>query len=352
MHGTTNLKQLAQSLGLSQTTVSRALNGYPEVKESTRKRVRQAAQRLNYSPNARARGLATGRAMAISHVIPSGNHHATANPVFADFLAGASGCYSQHGYDVVLTSIEDEDEQRAYRQIAASGRFDGIIIQLPRVKDSRIPVLNAIGIPFVVHGRSSGIDLNYNWVDVNNKSSFKDATNLLLDLGHRRIALLNGPESLDFAVRRQAGYVEALTERGLTPDPALIRNAEMTEHFGHREGRNFLQGANPPTAFVVSSKLTGMGVRRALDERGLRMGRDVSIVTHDDVISYLTAPDAIPQFTATRSSVREAGRLVAEMLISTLNEPTRRPENVLLKTELVIGQSTGPCRQPQGPAGD
>jgi len=338
----TNLKQLAKALGLSETTVSRALNGYPEVKEETRMRVREAARRLGYSPNTRARALALGRAMAIGHVIPVWTEHEMVNPIFGDFVTGASSCYSGHGYDMVLTRINNDDEEQAYRRLVSSGRLDGIIVHGPRLGDTRIPLLNALGIPFVVHGRASGIDEPYNWVDINNRKSFERATDMLLDLGHRRIALLNGLETMDFAMRRRQGYVEALSNRGINPDPALMRSAEMSEFYGYRETAAMLQSPDPPTAILVSSKLSGMGARRALDEQGLKMGRDVSIVTHDDMVSYLTDPDGVPLFTATRSSVREAGRLVAEMLVAIINRPDDQPKSLLLEAELVIGHSTGP----------
>lgn len=340
----TNLKQLSKALGLSQTTVSRALNGYPEVKEATRLRVQEAARRLNYSPDSRARGLATGRAMAIGHVIPVWTEHEMVNPIFGDFVAGASQCYSRHGYDMLLTRVEDDDEEQAYQQLASKGRLDGIIVHGPRLEDGRIALLNSLGIPFVVHGRSSGVSEPYSWVDVNNKRSFRRATELLLDLGHRRIALINGLERMDFAVRRREGYAEALAGRGIRPDPNLMRSAEMTEHYGHRETRMMLQGRNPPTAILVSSLISGLGVRRAIEEQGLRMGHDISVVTHDDMISYLTDPDGVPVFTATRSSVREAGRISAELLMSILGQPGSGPRNALLESELVVGQSTGPCR--------
>ena len=340
----TNLKQLSKALGLSQTTVSRALNGYPEVKEATRLRVQEAARRLNYSPDSRARGLATGRAMTIGHVIPVWTEHEMVNPIFGDFVAGASQCYSRHGYDMLLTRVEDDDEEQAYQQLASKGRLDGIIVHGPRLNDSRIALLNSLGIPFVVHGRSSGITEPYSWVDVNNRRSFKRATELLLDLGHKRIALINGLEGMDFAVRRRNGYMEALSERGIEPDPELMRSAEMTEYFGHRETRAMLQSTNPPTSILVSSSISGLGVRRAIEEQGLRMGHDVSVVSHDDMISYLTDPDDVPVFTATRSSVREAGRISAELLMSILGQPGTVPRNVLLESELVVGQSTGPCR--------
>ena len=113
-----NLKQLSQILGLSPTTVSRALNGYPEVKEATRKRVEDAARQHHYIPNTRAQGLATGCSMAIGHVIPVSNTHEMVNPIFADFIAGAGEIYLENSYDMRLSIVPDDDEERAYRQIA------------------------------------------------------------------------------------------------------------------------------------------------------------------------------------------------------------------------------------------
>ena len=108
-----NLKELARKLDLSPTTVSRALNGYPEVNEATRERVATAARRYNYKPNTRAIRLATGRAMAVGHVIPLATRHEIVNPVFADFIAGAGEVYSRMGYDMVLSIVPDDDEARA-----------------------------------------------------------------------------------------------------------------------------------------------------------------------------------------------------------------------------------------------
>ncbi|MHC0052986.1 substrate-binding domain-containing protein [Actibacterium sp. D379-3] len=339
-----NLKQLAETLGLSQTTVSRALNGYPEVSEATRKRVEAAALAYDYRPNMRARSLATGRAMAIGHVIPISTKHEMVNPVFADFIAGAGECYARAGYEMHLTVVNDADEARTYRQIASKRNVDGIIVHAPQVNDPRIALLRDIGLPFVVHGRASGEDGPYSWLDINNRRAFSRATGFLLDLGHRRIALINGLEHMDFALRRRDGYGRALAKRGLAPDPALMTSAEMTETNGHHAARAMLAQGDPPTAFVVSSIISAMGVRRAIEERGLKMGRDVSVVTHDDDLSYFRNSDGVdvPMFTATRSSVRAAGGLTAEMLLSLIETPQAVPLTRLLEADLTLGRSTGP----------
>lgn len=336
-----NLKQLSEQLGLSQTTVSRALNGYPEVSEDTRLRVVDAARRYDYRPNVKAKGLATGRAMAIGTIIPISTKHEIVNPIFADFLAGAGESYSAAGYDMVLSVVSDMDEQRAYREMKARGKVDGVIVHSPRIDDPRIPLLNKIGLPFVVHGRSTDASLPYSWLDVNNRRAFLRATEFLLDLGHRRIALINGLENLDFAIRRRNGYLDALAARGVAADPALMRSEEMTEAYGYRSASAMLAGPDAPTAFLTASLISALGVRRAIEGRGLRLARDVSVVTYDDELSYLRNGDDIPIFTASRSSVREAGRRAANMLIDIVVNGGA-PRHELMEAELMLGQSTGP----------
>ncbi len=338
-----NLKELATKLGLSPTTVSRALNGYPEVNEDTRERVMAAAQRYNYSPNTRAIRLATGRALAVGHVIPIATRHEIVNPVFADFIAGAGEIYSRQGYDMLLSVVPDDDEDRTYRMLKSRGSVDGVIVHAPRLNDPRIAMLADIGIPFVVHGRATGTHIPYSWLDVNNRRAFLRATEFLLDLGHRRIGLVNGLEFMDFAIRRRNGYLEALAARNITPDSSLMFSDEMSESAGYRAAQAMLAAADPPTAFLVSSMISGMGVRRAVEAARLVVGRDISIIIHDDDLSYLPNGTDVPIFTATRSSVREAGRLVAEMLIDLINDPSPSPRERLLEAELIIGQSTGPA---------
>ena len=340
-----NLRQLSNELGLSQTTVSRALNGYPEVSEATRQKVLAAAKTHNYQPDARARSLATGRSKAIGHVIPQSTKHEMVNVVFSDFIAGAGETYRLHGYDLVMSIVSDDDEVQAYRTLARKRNVDGVIVHAPLQQDPRIELLHELQLPFVVHGRSSEVACDYNWLDVNNGRAIERATNFLVDLGHRRIALVNGLERMDFALRRRAGYLASLTAHSVKADPALMRSAEMTEPYGYSSAREMLGQPDPPTAFIASSIVVAMGIRRAIEERGLTLGRDVSVICFDDMISYFPNGDREPIFTATRSSVRAAGRRCAEMLISAIERPGTSPTHELWEAELVLGLSTGPVPQ-------
>ena len=339
-----NLRELSLKLGLSQTTVSRALNGYPEVSESTRLKVIAAAQAHNYLPDARARSLATGRAKAIGHVIPQSTKHEMVNVVFSDFIAGAGETYERHGYDLVMSMVSDSAEDQAYRNLARKRNVDGVIVHGPIQDDPRIALLQKLNLPFVVHGRSSLVTAEYSWLDVNNKRAIERAAEFLIDLGHHRIALINGLERMDFALRRRSGFVSALTAHGITPDTTLMRSAEMTEPHGYDSASQMLDTSDPPSAFIASSIVVAMGVRRAIEERGLVMGQDVSIICYDDMVSYFPNGDGEPIFTATRSSVRAAGRRCAEMLLAQIETPDQPAQQELWEVELVVGGSTGPAQ--------
>lgn len=336
------LKELARLLGLSATTVSRALNGYPEVGAETRARVLEAAARHGYEPNVTARRLATGRALAIGHVIPLAEHQMI-NPIFADFIAGAGEVYSAAGYDMLLSVVPEPEEPSAYAQMAAQNKVDGVIVHAPKVHDGRVEMLRRLGLPFVMHGRDGREAPDYPFLDIDNRRAFRRATEHLLGLGHRRIALVNGLEAMSFAHRRRHGYLEALRAAGLAPDPQLMRTREMREPYGHAAAAEMLRLPDPPTAFLTASIIVAFGVLRAVREAGLEPGRDVSIATHDDVLSHFSLDGAPPVFTATRSSIRAAGRRCAEILLDLIAAPHRPPVQELWQAELIPGPSTGPA---------
>ena len=146
------LKDLADRLGLSQTTVSRALNGYPEVNEATRRRVLDAARHFEYRPNPSARRLATGRAGAVGAVLQT-DRNLLLDPHYVEFLAGLGEALAQHEIDIVLSPARG-DESASYRKIAAGTRVDALVLSSPVIEDPRIPMLAKLGMPFILHGRT------------------------------------------------------------------------------------------------------------------------------------------------------------------------------------------------------
>jgi len=339
-----NLKQLADHLKLSPTTVSRALNGYPEVSEKTRNRVLAAAEANHYHPSHHATRLAKGKAHVIAHVVPL-SVHTMINPHFSDFIAGAGLTYAKAGYDMMLRVVMESEEEAVYRSFAKDGRVDGVIVHGPRVGDTRIALLQDLGLPFVVHGRTMADDADYSWLDVNNFRAFERATNFLLDLGHQKIALVNGFEDMVFAARRRDGYLKALKDAGIPIDPEIMFSSEMVEPQGYQALKKVLKQAKAPTAILLSSILPALGAVRAIHEAGLVPGKDVSLVVFDDQLSFLQNSGDIPMFTSLRSSIHDAGTRVAEMLLSKINQPDSGFCHELWEAEFVLGSST--ARPPQ-----
>lgn len=335
-----NLKELAASLGLSQTTVSRALNGYPEVNEATRQRVSEAATREGYRPNASARRLATGRAGAVGIVYTTSEGY---GPHTSEFLAGLGARLADDEIDVLVSTADTlEDELNAYRRAAQSKKVDCIILHSPRPDDVRVALLSELGLPFVLHGRTDAA-ARIAWLDIDNHAVSEVAALHLVDRGHRHVALLNGPRGFTFAAHREAGFRAALAARGMAPDPRLMAEGLFSDDIGFRLMQRMLALTPRPTAVLAGSMMTALGALRAIRAAGLELTRDVSMVAHDDVFPYLSAETMVPAMSTTRSSIRKAGRRIAELALEVLGG--RPPETIqeLWPVDLVLRQSTGPA---------
>ncbi|PWW01343.1 LacI family transcriptional regulator [Hoeflea marina] len=337
-----NLRELARLLDLSQTTVSRALNGYPEVNEDTRQRVLQAVRMTGYRPNRAAQRLATGRTNSIGLVMPTGAGRDT-DLHFAEFLSGLSEVAVGNDVQLVINPSRIEDEEATFRRLAAGGSVDAVYLSYIRRSDPRIALLKSLSLPFVVHGREIDGVLDYPLLDIDNAGAFADATRLLLQLGHRRFAFLNAADHLSFAIARHQGAAEALSAAGLALDPALVQNSPMTEEHGYRGMMRLLDQAEPPTAVLCSSVILSLGAVRAVNERGLRLGRELSLIAHDDVFPYLKAENFSTPLTTTRSSIRQAGIRIAERLIGEVAGIAADPQQEIWKADLIVRASTGPA---------
>ena len=333
------LKDLAEHLGLSQTTVSRALNGYPEVNEATRLRVAETAARLGYRPNASALRLATGRSGAVGLVLRGADE---LGPHMSEFLAGMGGRMGTEEIDIIVTTVDSHAEElAAYRRIAASQKVDAIVLHSPALRDERAEMLLDLKIPFVLHGRTN-IGQPVAWLDIDNTGAVERATSHLLDLGHRRIALLNGLKGRTFSEHREIGYFAALSARGVPFDPALMGNSVFTDEIAFRLAQAMLELRPRPTAFLAGSMMTALGVFRAIRQAGLELGRDVSMIAHDDVFPYLNADNMYPTMSTTRSSIRQAGLRIAELILQILGGKPVEDVHELWPVELVLRESSGP----------
>jgi LacI family transcriptional regulator len=341
-----NLKEFAKSIGMSQTTVSRALSGYPEVKQETRQRILKLANELGYHPNRSAAGLATGRAGAVGIVLREGRGF---DPNTTEFMAGLGSRLETRQIDILITVVEDrEGELVAYQRLAASKRVDAVILHTPTIDDTRMDFLKRLNMPFIVHGRG-GEGVDFPWIDIDNFGAIYRATSYLLDIGHRSIGMINGGKGDVFAEHREQGYRRALREKNIPVRDELLVNGAFIDDVGYRSMQDFLSLQQPPTAVLAGSMMTALGVMRAVRSAGLQLGRDISLIAHDDVFNYINADNMVPTVSTTRSSMREAGVRIGDILLQLLAGRDVSSHSEVWPVELVLRESTAPpALQPAG----
>ena len=337
-----SLKEIAKTLGLSITTVSRALNGYPEVSEKTRSLVMAAAKAGGYSPNPQARSLVTGKMDAVGIIYPISRND-LGDPAFLDTIASLAVRLDQEDMDLVITSAVAGDELRAYRRMLSRRRVDGLIVAQTQVHDSRLEFLQEQKFPFVAYGRSASCE-HYPWFDVDNRAGLKLAVDRLLSFGHRRIALISASTTLNFSVQRRAGYLDGLAGAAIAVDPAYIIDDVFDRRSGYSAMQQLLALDQRPTAVIVDNNLGGIGVMRALLDAGVVAGRDLSVIIYDGL-----PPDTLVDTTVTSVIQPEPGKVgqqLAEMMLALLagEDPSRL--QVLWQPEIQVGTSDGPCPLP------
>ena len=335
------LKHIAAELGLSPATVSRALNGFPEVNARTRARVEDMAKAMNYRPNQIAQKLVTGRSGMIGMVLRSAID-VSCDPTFYEVMSGLSNRLAQHDIDLVFHASSSDDPVAPYRRLVAKNTLDGFILNAPAEDDPRVAFLQAQHLPFVMHGRTRTGPLDYAYFDIDNARLAADSAALLHDLGHRRIGLLNGPSGYAYAAQRLAGFSRAQAARGLTLPDRFVAHDRPAEEYGYRTALAMLAADTPPTALVCASTLIAAGAMRAAADLGLSIPQDLSLMAHDDAIPQMRAVNFAPALTVTRAPLRDACAPLTDMMVQLLDgRPVETLQTVAI-AELIVRNSTGP----------
>lgn len=333
------LKRVAEDLNLSITTVSRALNGYPDVSESTREKVREAAQRVGYVPNRLAQALQRGTAEAVGIILPSQFGHFE-DPFFLELLVGVGERLHNANLDLVVCAVpEGPAELDAYKRLVEGRRADAVIIARTRRHDERIDYLIGRGIPFVAHGRAETAT-PIAFIDADARTAFRRSTRRLIELGHRRIALIGAPEELFTAGERRAGYEDALQEAGIAFDPDLYAVTKLNERGGTTAAERLLGAARPPTALLCANDSIALGALRIARRLGIAVPEELSIVGFDDLPM---AAQAEPALTTMRQDIRGAGARLADMVCARLGGTAIADLQELLEAPLIERESSGPA---------
>lgn len=311
------LRDISNTLGLSVTQVSRALNGHSDVNEETRKRVKEVARKLDYLPNVSARRLVTGRSGIVGLVL-SGVPGRSDERLHMRIVGGMSAHFTRSGLQFILHIAEESDDiVDVYRRLIDSGSLDGFVLLGPLVNDPRIVFLKNRGVPFVLHGRTERSP-DYPFFDIDNERIGYRLARYLIDRGHRQIAFANGPQGLAYVKARDQGYRRALAEAGIEFDVRIVQMDRMTEDFGLIAGMRIFSGERRPTAIICSSTLIAKGVYQALLALGLSIPDDVSVVAHDDLLPETRARAFNPSLTCTRAPLEDSWKPLAEALVGAL----------------------------------
>jgi LacI family transcriptional regulator len=329
---------VARASGVSTATVSAVMNESAYVSPELKARVLAAIEDLGYAPSLSARNLRSGRSQLIAFVVAD-----LANPFFARVVWAAEAAVAAWGYSMVIFNSDEKPE--AEKRILARVRTlacDGAV--LVPVGDSAEGVrrdVDARPVPTVLFGRTVADDSS-DTVTIDNISAGRQATNYLLDLGHRRIGTITGPLHLSTGKGRLDGMLAAMKARGLAPEPQHVRCGEFREDAAFSIAVNLLQQPDPPTALYVANGVMALGVMRAIADLGLRCPEDISIASTDTIpgIGGLR-----PRLTRTEHPVLDMTNEAVRLLVDRISRGNGgEARNVVFQPTLVVGDSCAPYR--------
>ncbi|MCB9116752.1 MAG: LacI family DNA-binding transcriptional regulator [Caldilinea sp.] len=333
------LKDIAERVGKSVPTVSRALGNFEDISPETRAEVQRVAREMGYEPSATALNLKTRRTNTISLILPSYAQLRFSDPFFSAFLTGVVEIAAARGVDLSVSGDLGADVEAAYLKQIRSRRTDGFIVMRTQRQDSRIDLLRKHDVPFVAFGRVEG-DNNFCYVDEDGTAGIRAAVDHLAALGHRRLGYISEPTHLTKSYHRYAGFREGVEANNLPYDPALVIEANFRQDSGRQSALRLLSMEKPPTAIVCANDLLALGALNEAQSRGLVVGRDVSITGFDDI---LLAEYTHPSLTTLHQPAQEMGGMVADILLKLVNkEPVEEPQ-IIIRPTLVVRESSGPA---------
>lgn len=334
------LKEVSIRAGVSYQTVSKVLNRQVRVSPETEERIWSSARELGYKPNLIARSLRAQRSRMIGY-----SWEPTApdvfNPILDHFLQAMVQEAERAGYHLLAFPFRPGAEwTEGYRELIDTNRVDGFVVSSVDFDDPRILFLLERKFPFVAFGRSNpGLDFPY--VDVDGAAGMRLVVEHLLDLGHRRFAVVTWPASSRVGQNRMDGVRVALSAAGISLSPERVAVGEGTYQFGYQCTLALLDHPQPerPTAVIAFNDAMAIGAMHAVQSRGLRVGKDVAVTGFDDtpMTQYLS-----PSLTTVRQPVWEIGERVMAMLLAILDGKPPQDTHQLLVPRLIVRESTAP----------
>lgn len=329
---------VAERAGVSVGTVSRVINNSRSVSQKRRDAVESAIAELGFCPNPIARSMRTRTTRTIAFIIPD-----ISNPLFSIIAREAEAVLQNHGYLLNIANTGDNVE-RELRLINAfvERQCDALIFATNNEFDPRVlGALRACGLPLLALDRD--VDLPIDKVMTDHAHGIRLATEYLISLGHTRIAMITASDRVCPGRERIRGYREAMAARGIGVDEELIRAGRFDEEFGAAQLGALLQLRNPPTAVIAGGNQILVGVLQTLQVRGLKIPKDISVISCDD--TALTQVFS-PPITVVDRDLGKIGRATAQLLLERLRAKKSmvQPTRTVLPTDLRIRESCAAVR--------
>ncbi|AYA75062.1 LacI family transcriptional regulator [Bacillus sp. Y1] len=327
------IKDVAKLAKVAPSTVSRVIANNPRISEKTKKKVREAMDELGYHPNFIARSLASQSTQAIGLVMPSSTDVVFQNPFFPTVLRGLSeGAHEKHYALYMTTGKTDNEILDGVTQMVQGGRVDGVVLLYSKIEDQVLMYLQERGIPFVVIGKPFKHVEEITHVDNDNFRATKEVTEYLIQLGHDHIAFVGGNLNLVVTVERLLGYEKALREAGIPLNDDYIVHEEFLREGGQEAVRELLSLKVPPTALVVADDLMALGVLNTLDELGIKVPEDISIISFNNV---LVSEMSRPPLTSVDINIFDLGFEAARSLIQKIENPKEPIKRIIIPHQIV-----------------
>lgn len=336
------ISDVAARAGVSKAAVSFALNGRAGVSQATRDRVLRIAEELGFTPNSTARALSFRRSGNLGLVMARSHDTLGSDPFFPAFIAGVESAVAPSGVFLLVRLVADEEaESEAYRELARTGRVDGVFVTDLRVDDPRPALLDDLGLPAVTLNRAAD-PTTATAVCIDDGPAVREAVRHLVELGHRGIGHIGGPSTYLHAAHRRQVWADALRESGLPEGPLV--EADFSAGGGAAATLDMLGANAPPTAILYANDLMAVAGIAAARQLGVLVPDHLSVVGFDDsqISAYLTAP-----LSTVHTDVYGWGKAAATALLARTEGHTVADMH-LPAAQFVTRASTGPApRRPR-----
>jgi LacI family transcriptional regulator len=325
---------VAQRAGVSQATVSLVLNKVSgsHIPEETRLRVFNAIDELGYRPNTLASSLRLGKTQTLGLILPD-----IANPFFAEVSRSIESAAFEQNYNLILCNTEsDIDRELLYVDVLCNRQVDGIIFVAVGDQADSLQRVLCKNIPVVMIDRDlPGMEVDAVLTD--NRLGGFQATQHLIDLGHRRIGCIAGPSDVNPSAARGEGYLTALAEYKIPGDESLFMRGDFHSYSGWAAARAMLTLPEPPTAIFAGNDLMAIGALRAITEARLHVPEDISLVGFDNIE---LASFTNPPLTTVAQPIHEAGQTAVNFLLERIRVPDQPFRRAILPTSLIVRNSS------------